>query len=251
MNRQMVSWRLIPVCIVLCLLYACHRPWYVREHSSSYYAVSADGGQDSGVLKLIRPYKIGVDTQMHVVIGRTAVPLSKAQPESTLGNLVADAQLEIVQRIDPGVQISVVNYGGIRIPYISPGTITKGKIFELMPFDNEIVIMNISGGLLDSFCQHMAAWGGWPVSGISFLLREKRADSIWVSGKLLDPEGSYKIVVSDYIAGGGDRCSFLEPLIPEKTGILLRDAIMEYIRVRERDNESLAPQLSGRIRYAE
>src|SRR5690606_11149141 len=107
-----------------------------------------------------------------VVIGRTDIPLTKAQPESTLGNFVADAQMIVAKKLDNKVVASVVNYGGIRLNYIAPGELTKGKIFELMPFDNMLTIVEVPGEVLKQFCNHMAKYRGWPVSGITYTIKE-------------------------------------------------------------------------------
>ena len=49
---------------------------------------------------MLRPYKVGVDTQMQVVIGYTDIPLTKAQPECALGNFMADAQMAAAKKLD-------------------------------------------------------------------------------------------------------------------------------------------------------
>ena len=100
---------------------------------------------------------------MMVIIGHSDIPLTKAQPESTLGNFMADAMLVAGQRIDPDVVAAIGNYGGIRLPYIAPGPITRGKVYELMPFDNTLNIIEIPGAVLQQFCDAMAARKGWPM----------------------------------------------------------------------------------------
>lgn len=230
---------------------ACHKPWYILQHQDSHYTVYSADPQDSNILALIKPYKTGIDTQMRQVIGHAAIPMTKAQPECGLGNFMADAQLEIIQRIDTSIRISVVNYGGIRLPYLPSGSITKGKIFELMPFDNQLVILEVSGSLLRTFCNHMAKLGGWPVSGISYSIRNDTAENILVEGKALVDTTRYKIVLSDYIAGGGDYCFFLKEVPAIKTGVLLRDALLEYLRTKTAQGISIEPKISGRVTYAE
>ncbi|KAK6022161.1 hypothetical protein OSTOST_12150 [Ostertagia ostertagi] len=118
------------------------------------------------MFRMLLPYKKGVDTQMQVVIGHTDIPLTKAQPESTLGNFMADAQLMAARVLDPKVEVSVSNYGGIRVPYIEAGPLTRGKIFELMPFDNMLIILELPGTILKQFCDHMAMSRGWPKAAV-------------------------------------------------------------------------------------
>lgn len=138
---------------------SCHQPYYIQQHADKLYTVDTNAA-DTAVVRMLSPYKQGVDTQMRVVIGRTDIPLTKAQPESTLGNFMADAQLEAAQKLDSKVVASVVNYGSIRINYISPGEISRGKMYELMPFDNMLAIAEVPGSVLHQLCDLMAARKG-------------------------------------------------------------------------------------------
>jgi 2',3'-cyclic-nucleotide 2'-phosphodiesterase (5'-nucleotidase family) len=250
--------RFKPVCYsllfsVLTLLSACSPRYapHLASHRDQQYIIAKTYTADSSVNALIAPYKLGVDTQMKVLVGHTDIPLSKAQPESTLGNFVADATLSAAQQIDPKVVAAVGNYGGIRIPYIAPGIITRGKMYELMPFDNMLTIAEIPGRVLRQFCNTMAERKGWPVSGISFTIKDKQAIDILVNGALLNDNLVYKVAINDYIARGGDNCDFLQPLQKRYTTIFLRDALMDYVAALEREGKPLHPVLDKRIRYAE
>lgn len=200
---------------------------------------------------MLQPYKKGVDTQMKVIIGHTDIPLTKAQPESTLGNFVADAQLMAAKAIDPKTEISISNYGGIRVPYIDPGPLTRGKMYELMPFDNMLTIVEIPGTVLKQFCNHIAKGKGWPVSGISFTIKDKQAENILINGQPLDEHRYYKVATSDYVARGGDNCDFLSTEKKRFTSIFIRDAMMAYVTRLEQAGKPLHPQIENRIRYAE
>lgn len=236
----------------LLFLAACSpRPLYVREHHEQQYIIAKSGPADSAIASLLYPYKLGVDTQMQVLIGHTDIPLSKAQPESALGNFVADATLAAALKLDAKVVAAVSNYGGIRLPYIAPGPITRGKIYELMPFDNMLTIVEIPGNVLQQFCDAMALRKGWPVSGISFAIKDKKALDIQIGGKAINDSWVYKIAVNDYIARGGDNCDFLQPLKKRNTTVFLRDALIEYVAALEKDGKPLHPELDHRVRYAE
>jgi 2',3'-cyclic-nucleotide 2'-phosphodiesterase (5'-nucleotidase family) len=201
--------------------------------------------------KFLSPYKAGVDTLMQVVIGRTDIPLSKAQPESLLGNFVADAQLAAAKKKDSRVVASVANYGGIRLSYIAPGPITRRTLYELMPFENLITIVEVPGAVVKQFCDHMAKAKGWPVSGISYTLKDQKAEDVMINGTAVNDHILYKIAVSDYIANGGDHCDFLADLNKKPTTILVRDALVDYVAQSEMQNKPLHPVLEKRVRYAE
>ena len=200
---------------------------------------------------MIAPYKKGVDTQMKVIVGHTDIPLTKAQPECTIGNFMADAQLMAARAIDPKTDAAIANYGGIRLPYIDPGPLTRGKMYELMPFDNVLTIVEIPGTVLKQFCDHMAKGKGWPVSGLSFIIKEKAADSILINGELLNEHHFYKVATSDYIAHGGDNCDFLSSSKKRVTSVFIRDAMIAYVTRLELAGKPLHPNIENRVRYAE
>ena len=234
------------------VLAGCTRqPYVVQRHTARLYSFDSTSAPDSALVRLIRPYKAGVDTLMTTVIGRAAIPLTKAQPECTLGNFMADAQLEAARKIDSRVVASVVNYGGIRLPYLPPGPITKGAMYELMPFDNIVTIVEVPGTVLYRFANHMAVRKGWPVAGMSYAVKDKKATGLTLGGQEIDSARIYKITVSDYIAGGGDDCDFLRPLKRRYTSIFLRDAMMDYIAALDKAGQPLFPKIEGRVSYAE
>ena len=234
------------------LAMSCSKKVYVaQQQKTQQYTIEKSEPVDSGLVKMLAPYKRGVDTQMQLIIGHTDIPLTKAQPESTLGNFVADAQLMAAKVIDSKTEISVSNYGGIRIPYMDPGPITRGKIYELMPFDNMLTILDVPGTVVKQFCDFMAARKGWPVSGISFTIKDKSAINILVNGAALDEHRYYKLATSDYVAKGGDNCDFLKDEKKRFTSIFIRDALIAYITRLEKENKPLHPQIENRIQYAE
>jgi 2',3'-cyclic-nucleotide 2'-phosphodiesterase (5'-nucleotidase family) len=223
----------------------------IAEHREQQYIIAKNYTADSSMSALLAPYKLGVDTQMTVVVGHTDIPLTKAQPESALGNFVADATLAAARKLDAKVVAAVSNYGGIRLPYVAPGPITRGKMYELMPFDNMLTIAEIPGHVLQQFCNAMAERKGWPVSGITFSIKDKKAVDVTVGGEPLNEHLVYKIAISDYIAHGGDNCDFLRPLKKRYTTVFIRDAMMDYVVGLEQEGRALHPQLEKRVRYAE
>jgi len=223
----------------------------VTAYHTAFTTIDTTLVRDQRMEQWLQPYRRRMDTAMNVVIGYSEVPLSKAQPECTLGNFMADAQLVLAMRRDPATQVSVMNYGGIRLPYISPGALTKGKMYELMPFDNKLTIVEIPGSILRRFCDHMAAWGGWPVAGITFRIRNKKATDIMVGGKPLHDQLIYHTAVSDYIANGGDNCDFLKDCKRTYINLFVRDMLIDYITELNSQGKKLNVQLEKRISYAE
>ncbi len=187
---------------------------------------------DSTTHYFIAPYKQQLDAQMNVVIGSTRTTLLKEKPEGTLGNLMADAAVWYAAKNYPKpIDVSVMNYGGIRIPSIQAGPIAVGKIYELMPFDNMLEVLEVSGYTLNDLLQLVAANGGWPVAGIQMTITNNKAVDIMIGGTPLQLDKNYTLITSDYIANGGDNAAMLKNYM-KRTGLnyKLRDAIMDYVR---------------------
>lgn len=241
-------------CLAFATLAACTAPkklLVVEVPQGRSYKIDSTVGTSEKLTDFLKPYKAGVDTQMQVIVARLDGPVTKAQPESTMGNLVADAQLEAAKKIDPKVVAAVSNYGGLRIPIIPRGPVTLGKIYELMPFDNTVCIVEIPGKVVQEYCNAMAKRKGWPVSGISFTItKEGEATDILIGGQKVDPARLYKFSLNDYNARGGDNCDFLIPLKKRYTTVFIRDAIIGHLSPSISGN-SYHPYLDNRVRYAE
>lgn len=206
---------------------------------------------DTGLRNMLQPYKQKLDAEMNEVIGKADTTLTRQQPECTLGNFMADAILMSARSSDPLIRLSVCNYGGIRLPYLSAGPIELRKMYELMPFDNTIVILEIPGTMMKQFCDHMAAAKGWPVSGLSYTIKDGKAVNLLIDEKPLNENAVYKVALSDYIANGGDNCSFLKECKQKNTNVLVRDALISYIKRMTNRNMTVHPKLENRVSYAE
>ncbi|MBL7717997.1 MAG: 5'-nucleotidase C-terminal domain-containing protein [Flavipsychrobacter sp.] len=232
--------------VPLLLAAACGTSYQVAQHSSVIYNVK-DTSPDSSLYRLVQPYKEELDKKMSEVIGRADTTLTKKQPECTLGNFMADAQLAAARELYPDVTVSVSNYGGIRVSYLQEGPVMLRHMYELMPFDNTLVILELPGTVLVEFCQHMASLKGWPVSGLSYTIKDKKAVNIKVNGQAVKEDALYKVATSDYVANGGDNCHFLKAYKPVLTNIFVRDVLIAYVRNRTASGQALSATLENRV----
>ena len=221
--------------IFLLLLTACQPRTHFVKRSYEAQAINDQTPVDSSMVQLIQPYKARMATEMNKVIGQVAVTLSKAQPESTLGNWVADlVYTQTKTYTETKVDFAVVNYGGLRIPSLPAGPLTKGKIFELMPFDNTLVVVKMMGSDLPLLFHHMAQKGGWPISRqAKYTIQGNRATDMRINDQAFDPDREYLIATNDYLANGGDQCTFFKGKKQLATGVLFRDAILAYVQAQE------------------
>jgi 2',3'-cyclic-nucleotide 2'-phosphodiesterase (5'-nucleotidase family) len=184
---------------------------------------------DSSFISFLKPYGDSLNSTMNVVIARLAVDLEKKRPEGPLGNFVADAMKTMAEKYyNTPVDAAFINYGGIRLPVLKAGLITRGKVYELMPFDNIVVIQKMKGDIVLQFLDLIAADGGWPAAGINMQIKEKKAVNVLINGKPIDVNAVYAIANSDYVANGGDEAAMLRNIPQMNNGLLFRDALIEY-----------------------
>jgi 2',3'-cyclic-nucleotide 2'-phosphodiesterase (5'-nucleotidase family) len=96
-----------------------------------------------------------------------------------------------------------------------------------MPFDNELVLLRVTGGQLKAYLDHIAKEGGGGVAGVRMSIREGRAEDILVQGRPLDPAATYLMANSDYTVLSGSYAG-LRGIPVRRTGYLLRDATIDY-----------------------
>lgn len=207
--------------------------------------------EDPALEKMLKPYSDSVNKKMNDVIAVTSVELVKKQPEGTLGNILADAMLAMAkQKYSLKVDAAFINFGGIRLPFIPVGEITRGKIYELAPFDNVIVLQKISGKVLKEFLDHVANFGGWPGAGITWQIKEKKAVNILIGSSPLDENAFYLIANNDYVANGGDNCTMLRDIPQLNKGYLFRDAVIEYFSQFTKEGKKIFAKPENRVSNA-
>ena len=220
------------------------------EVSYKDYVVQPVVGRDSSFINFLSSYKDSISRSMNEVIGFSLHGLYKHQPESALGNFMADAMKEAAEKVfATKVDVAFINYGGIR-SYLPKGDITKGRLYELMPFDNLIVLQQMKGGILLRFLHHIAEEGGWPAAGLTMTInKDKQAVYVMINGKPLDEEQTYTVANVDYIANGGSNCSMLKAIPQLSKGYLLRDALIEHVIAFTKQGKSIDAQIQYRMIY--
>lgn len=207
---------------------------------------------DSTVQAIIAPYKSALDAEMQTVVGQIAVDMRKGKPESTLGNFICDVLEQEAEQISgTPIDFSIYNYGGIRQEYLNNGPVTKGKIYELLPFENYGAIVTLDGPSTIMLVTKIAEEGGWPVSaGLKVVVRNNKPDSIFIGGEPLDINRSYRVAMNDYMANGGDRMPFIQKDQITVVGVTIRDMMLHYLGVLQLQGEAATAEIEGRIVYA-
>ncbi|MCW5907912.1 MAG: 5'-nucleotidase C-terminal domain-containing protein [Chitinophagales bacterium] len=237
---------------LLLFVAACNKQFVATQYRYEGEKILSDIRTDQRIDSIVQPYKTELNKEMKVVIGYADDALTKTQPESDLGNFMCDVLLRKSREYYKGqIDFTFLNHGGIRLPSLPKGEITIGRMIELMPFDNRILIMELDGITLDTLFNHMAAKGGWHVSGARYKIKSGMATDVTIQNSPLQSRGVYWVAVSDYLAQGGDNCTMLKgkPYIDTKK--TLRDALIEGVKEMNERGERVKSVLDGRVQKAE
>lgn len=236
--------------LVFAVLVSCHPGYHLTNRTASRIGVdSVAAPADSSLARFLTPYRQGLDKTMNEVLTRSTGRIEKGQPDGPLNDLLTDALLQqATQRYGKPVDCSHLNFGGIR-NNLPQGNITTGSVFEVMPFDNQLVILTVNGTMLQQMLDHFASGNKLVVGGLRAKLRDGKAQSVtFTNGRTLQPGETYTIVTSDYVADGGDGAGFLKnPVRRETLNYLMRDALIDYFRQQGKSGQPLNPVSDGRI----
>ncbi len=249
MNASAIKWS-IAVFLAAVLLVSCSpAPLRLADTNWQLYRMRDTLRSEQSVETIIEPYRTVLAAEMEEVIGQASVSMTRGQPESTLGNFMADLMMAMSPAyFDEPADLAVHNPGGLRIPEISAGAVRVSDVYQLMPFDNTLVMMTMRGNELVPLFERMAASGGWPLSKeVSFQIRDGKPENVVVSGEPLELERVYRVVMPDYVANGGSNCDFLRGLPYKDSGVFTRDVIIEYIRAEQAAGRSLSAEIDGRV----
>ena len=209
----------------------------IADYDSSNQVIQ-DTTADAALEALIQPYSDGMKEKMDEVIGYASSTLEKVDPESPLGNFSADimyaAGLSYASKTkDIGINsmkrsFCLLNFGGLRSP-INQGNISVGDIYSLMPFDNTLTLVKLTGEQVRLLAKYLMSAHGQPVSNATFQL-SSNSEQMTIGGEAYNFDEDVVVVTSDYLANGGDKMDFFkDPIRKWNSGILMRDIYLDHV----------------------
>jgi 2',3'-cyclic-nucleotide 2'-phosphodiesterase (5'-nucleotidase family) len=199
----------------------------------------------------IAPYKKKLLSEINKALTTSSKKLVRTDGElqSSLGNLMADMCYDIAnpifrEKTGKNIDFAMFNYGGIRAG-LPEGNITNRHAFELMPFENSLVVAELSGKKIEELVSYFIAGAkAHPLSKNIQLELQGSAYTLHIQGKPFDPNKTYTVLTSDYLQGGGDRMDFFkDPVQLTLLDYKVRDAIIKYFK----SVTTLTPQLDQRV----
>jgi 2',3'-cyclic-nucleotide 2'-phosphodiesterase (5'-nucleotidase family) len=223
-----------------------------RLKSAEYIPIHEEMPADKEIAAIVLKHRAQLTDAFKAVIGLTRVPLQADRKqirsgETNFGDFVADA-IRLASQAD----IALLNSGAIRAS-LDAGEISLEDLFRAFPFDNEIVLVDLTGREVAAMLERSVSGGPGDddggflqVSGIRFDIQGKSVKQVTLDRErqLLDPDAAYRVAVTDFLHAGGDGYGMLKGKPGLKTGVPLRELMVETIRKKR----EISPAEDGRIR---
>ena len=238
---------------VLAFISCKNQPLHLIKVTGEQIAVSEKIITKKSIDSFVKPYREKVSKEMNSTLSYTPKDLTRTDGalESSLGNLMADlcyqkANAIFNARTGKNIDFSLFNYGGIRAG-ISKGIITKQHAFKLMPFENTLVVVALSGEKITELVTYLQNQKlAHPVSKHFNLILKKGSYHLKINNKNFDLTKTYYVLTSDYLQHGGDKMNFFKnPIKLYKTNYKVRNAIIDYFT----ETDTIKVMLDGRISY--
>ncbi|HEX8845793.1 MAG TPA: 5'-nucleotidase C-terminal domain-containing protein [Pyrinomonadaceae bacterium] len=214
---------------------------------------------DPAVDAMLQPYSAKVRA-LGEPIGKLVGELKKGgMGAGSLGNFVADAIRDRAQaKLGKPVLLAITNSGGLRKNQIAEGNLTANDIYELLPFENALISLDLTGEQLKRFLNivvsHRDAQSG---ARITYRTNDKKENEV-VAVKLgdkagemdINPSATYTIVTIDYLVKrGGDYALLQEAKNVQPLNMTIRDAVLDYVRAETAAGRPIKAMLDGRFRF--
>jgi 2',3'-cyclic-nucleotide 2'-phosphodiesterase (5'-nucleotidase family) len=190
---------------------------------------------DEAVAKVIAPLSVELRASFgkELVLAPQGLFRGRGGEENFLGYWVADLMRERAQQVvGAPVRFAITNSGGLR-GNIRPGMVKIADIYEVMPFENELVVAEYTGAeIMQIVKDGITRRLGEPCSGVQAkvigTLEKPEFVITWSDGSPIDPKEMVKVALTDYLLASGDSIATLRRgRNPITTGVPLRDLLID------------------------
>ena len=217
----------------------------VRIKDAKAIVVDDTVPQDRRIAAMVDAFQKPILALQNAPVGSTKVPLEreKGGGDSVMADVVADAMQ--AKTASFGSVAAFVNQGGVRSG-LDAGRITYGQAITVMPFNNTLTLLDLTGAELQAALLQGARSGGrlLPSAGTSYVV-DGSGIKVTVAGQPLDPMKVYRCTFLNFSANGGDSLFILRDAKGRRvdTGLLDIDALVDYLKA----HSPLDPGAASRV----
>jgi 2',3'-cyclic-nucleotide 2'-phosphodiesterase (5'-nucleotidase family) len=203
--------------------------------------ITNKSGEVAEIENFIKPYRTKIDADLSTVLANAPETIDKiGEWQTPMGNFLADitfdkSNLLFQLKENKSVDICLLNHGGIRT-IIPKGDVTARNAFEIMPFENSAVVVELQGAQILEIVNYIITdKKPHPLTGMTFTIdSNNQPQKILVKGEPLDVAKTYYVATSDYLSYGNDNMLFFKKSTKKYSlDYKLRDIIIDYFKANK------------------
>lgn len=238
LKKHQVSPKLFVLFLTILVFWGCHSVYHPTLIEGKRLPVTETAGAPASLEATIQPYRASMEKDLATILAIAPEPLEKTTGEwqTNIGCLMADASMVqgdsvFVKRTGNHLDFCLLNHGGIRAS-IGKGNVTVGSVFEVMPFENSMVVVTLRTEAVQELVNYVIREKKpHPLSGLTFTIDSSgKAQNIAIQGVPLRENASYQVLTSDYLSNGGDNMVFFQGQPTVTLDYKLRNVLMDYFR---------------------
>ncbi|WP_317165530.1 5'-nucleotidase [Cellulophaga sp. Z1A5H] len=202
--------------------------------------------------QFVAPYRDRINEVLDSTLAYAPKTIAKNDGalNTTAGNLMADAVLELAgpifkTRTGSTLDFVLLNHGGIR-SIISAGNVSARTAYEIMPFENTIVVVGLKGDAVLEMVNYLInSKKPHPIAGLQIILnKDDSINVIKIQGLPFDESKTYYVATSDYLVNGGDRMDFFKKNVTfTETDYRIRNLMIDFFSKKD----TIAPIIDDRF----
>ena len=230
------------IIITLAVLFSCkEKPVALHKISGKQININDSIAGNEDISGFVAPYRDHLNKTLDSPLAYSPKALPKKYKgvlNIALGNLLADLIYEqtnpvFKQRSGKEADFVLLNHGGIRSP-IAKGNITTRTAYEVMPFENKLVVVELAPEKVEELLNYLAKRKrAHPISSQLNITVDSNDElkEVTVNGKPVEKDRTYHVITSDYLMRGGDKMLFFADAVSvTETDYLVRNAIIDYFK---------------------
>ena len=230
--------KLFVIFLTFIFIVSCGTKSYnVTKIEGKLIPITEKENQNTDIENFIKPYREKINSDLDKVLAYNPETLdkSKGKWQTNIGNFISDVTLlkgssVLNKRENKNIDICLLNHGGIR-SILPKGNITSRNAYEIMPFENSLVVIALKGDQIKEITNFIIAdKKPHPLAGLTFTIdKNNQAKNILVQGKPIDTDMIYNVATNDYLANGGDNMVFFQKGIQKyDLDYKLRNILIDY-----------------------
>ena len=241
-KKNTIYFRFFVILLTFNLIISC-------KSTSSYQTTKIEGkkigvtnekGENEAIVNYVKPYSDNINKDLNSVLAYCPETQDKSKGtwQSNIGNLLAEITFELgnpvfQKRENKTIDICLLNHGGIRA-VIPKGDVTTRTAFEVMPFENSLIIVGLTGKEIKTLAEYIIKEKKpHPLYGMKIYIDKStlKINKIEINNQPLDENRIYYVGTSDYFANGGDNMTFFkESKIKFDMEYKLRNMMIDYFK---------------------